>query len=90
MAATASTTPATAPTDGYALAATTSDIEARQVNAMSKTMSPQVNPFMDPATEQEAAGDEAQFSVDSTLAVGKNASLTLGTDSLIVLGMSHN
>ena len=89
MAATAPTTPAAGITTDYTLTATVSDIEARQVNAMSKTMSAHVNPFMDPAAEQEAAGDEAQFSVDSTLAVGKNASLTLGTDSLIVLGMSH-
>lgn len=89
MAATAPTTPTpdVAATTDYTLTATTSDIEARQVNAMSKTMSAHANPFMDPAAEQEAAGDETQFSVDSTLSVGKNASLTLGTDSLIVLGM---
>ena len=89
MASTAPTTPAAGISADYTLTATASDIEARQVNAMSKTMNARVNPFMDPAAEQEAAGDEAQFSVDSTLAVGKNASLTLGTDSLIVLGMSH-
>lgn len=89
MAATAPTTAAAATTDNYTLTTTTSDIEARQVNAMSKTMSAHANPFMDPAAEQEAAGDEAQFSVDSTLAVGKNASLTLATDSLIVLGRSQ-
>ena len=89
MASTAPTTPAPGISTDYALTATASDIEARQVNAMSKTMSAHANPFMDPAAEQEAAGDEAQFSVDSTLAVGKSASLTLGTDSLIVLGMSH-
>lgn len=89
MAATAPTTYAAATLDDYILTATTSDIEARQVDAMSKTMSVHANPFLDSAAEQEAAGDEAQFSVDSTLAVGKNASLTLGTDSLIVLGTSH-
>lgn len=89
MAATAPTTPTAGITTDYTLTATASDTEARQVNDMSKTMSAHANPFMDPAAEQEAAGDEAQFSVDSTLAVGKNASLTLGTDSLIVLGMSH-
>ena len=47
------------------------------------------NPFMDPVTEQENAGDEADFSINSTLAVRRNASLTLATDSLIVLGMSQ-
>lgn len=56
---------------------------------MNKSMTAHANPFMDPAVEQEAAGDEVAFSVDSTLAVGKgqHASLTLATDSLIVLGM---
>jgi hypothetical protein len=41
------------------------------------------DPFAEPDVD-----DEAQFVVDSTLSVGRNASLTLGTDSLIVLGMS--
>ena len=54
---------------------------------MQKFMSAHATPFSDPAMEQEAAGDEAAFSVDSTLAVGMkgDASLTLATDSLIVL-----
>ena len=40
------------------------------------------DPFVDPI---ESPGEEA-FAVDATLSVGRNASLTLGTDSLIVLG----
>lgn len=44
------------------------------------------NPFVDPITSMEEQAQEQSFAVDSTLAVGKNASLTLGTDSLIVLG----
>ena len=42
------------------------------------------NPFVDPNTSEEQAR-EASFTRDSTLAVGRDASLTLGTDSLIVL-----
>ncbi len=57
-----------------------------QSNTMNKAITASANPFMDPVLEQEAAGQESAFSVDSTLAVGKNASLTLATDSLIVLG----
>jgi hypothetical protein len=51
----------------------------------SMTMEPNVDsdPFADPHVD-----DDAQFVVDSTLNVGRHASLTLGTDSLIVLGMS--
>jgi hypothetical protein len=41
------------------------------------------DPFAEPDVD-----DEPQFVIDSTLSVGRNASLTLGTDSLIVLGMS--
>jgi sphingosine kinase len=48
------------------------------------------NPFVDPVVESDDAGDEHSFAVDSTLAVGKDASLTLGTDSLIVLGELEN
>jgi hypothetical protein len=47
------------------------------------------NPFVDPASsvEQDATRGRGNSSAtDSTIAVGKNASLTLGTDSLIVLG----
>lgn len=44
------------------------------------------NPFIDPDTSFE--GGRGSFAVDATLAVGKNASLTLGTDALIVLGAS--
>lgn len=42
------------------------------------------NPFVDPVTSEEQVR-EATFTRDSTLAVGRDASLTLGTDSLIVL-----
>ena len=40
------------------------------------------NPFADPSLHD----DQHRFVQDSTLSVGRNASLTLGTDSLIVLG----
>lgn len=40
------------------------------------------DPFADPITS-------AQTTKDATLLVGRNASLTLGTDSLIVLGKSR-
>jgi hypothetical protein len=38
------------------------------------------NPFVDPINSFD------EQAIESTLAVGKNASLTLGTDSLILLG----
>ena len=41
------------------------------------------DPFADPIYEQ----DQRSFVGESTLAVGRSASLTLGTDTLIVLGM---
>ena len=41
------------------------------------------NPFADPSLRD----DEHHFVQESTLSVGRNASLTLGTDSLIVLGI---
>lgn len=41
------------------------------------------NPFVDPV---DVSGNRSSFAADSTLAVGRNASLTLGTDALIVLG----
>jgi sphingosine kinase len=44
------------------------------------------DPFVDPSSEAEDIGTDHAFAVNSTLAVGRNASLTLGTDSLIVLG----
>ncbi len=44
------------------------------------------DPFTDPSSEAEDLGSDHAFAVNSTLAVGRNASLTLGTDSLIVLG----
>jgi sphingosine kinase len=53
---------------------------------MTTTSSNADNPFVDPNPSFEADGRGNSFAVDATLAVGKNASLTLGTDSLIVLG----
>ena len=49
---------------------------------MTSRQSVESNPFADPNIHEDAdhAGEE------STLTVGRNASLTLGTDSLIVLG----
>jgi len=47
------------------------------------------NPFVDPITSFEEYDRDHSFAIDSTLAVGRNASLTLGTDSLIVLGESR-
>jgi sphingosine kinase len=43
------------------------------------------NPFVDPVPSFEEHGRDHSV-VDSTLPVGRNASLTLGTDALIVLG----
>lgn len=43
------------------------------------------DPFADPAQAEE---DQRTFVSESTLNVGRNANLTLGTDSLIVLGLS--
>ena len=40
------------------------------------------DPFVDPASDGEEPDDIEEI----TLPVGRNASLTLGTDSLIVLG----
>lgn len=40
-----------------------------------------LDPFADPIVE-----DQRRFVDESTLNVGRNASLTLGTDALIVLG----
>lgn len=48
------------------------------------------DPFADPLPYRPLTAVEPrrQFSAESTLSVGRNASLTLGTDSLIVLGTS--
>jgi sphingosine kinase len=55
------------------------------------TTSPQADdPFVDPSSEAEDIGTDHAFAVNSTLVVGRNASLTLGTDSLIVLGEQHS
>lgn len=57
------------------------------------------DPFKDPSLSTLSAVPGSQLEASSTLAVGKDASLTLGTDSLIVLGncllscqssLSHN
>jgi hypothetical protein len=48
------------------------------------------DPFVDPSSEAEELGGDHAFAVNSTLVVGRNASLTLGTDSLIVLGEPYN
>lgn len=50
---------------------------------MAATIGPE-DPFVDPVNSADYT--EHGFVVDATLAVGKNASLTLGTDALIVLG----
>lgn len=47
------------------------------------------NPFVDPTASFEEHARDSSFALDSTLPVGRNASLTLGTDSLIVLGVSN-
>jgi len=44
------------------------------------------DPFADPGGLVEDSGN---FVAESTLNVGRNASLTLGTDALIVLGMAE-
>ena len=44
------------------------------------------NPFADPAASSSTVNTSQLGSEDATLPVGRNASLTLGTDSLIVLG----
>jgi hypothetical protein len=46
------------------------------------------NPITGPSSAEQSTDSILQdFAADSTLVVGRNASLTLGTDSLIVLGM---
>ena len=41
---------------------------------------------MDPFADHAAISEEREAITQSTLAVGRSATLTLGTDSLIVLG----
>ena len=52
---------------------------------MAPTSSTNSDPFADPIN---AAGDP-DYTEGWTLPVGRSASLTLATDSLIVLGMQH-
>lgn len=49
---------------------------------MTSRHSEESNPFADPSIHE----DTGHAVGESTLTVGRNASLTLGTDSLIVLG----
>lgn len=42
----------------------------------------------DPFADHAAIDDERDTIIESTLSVGRNATLTLGTDSVIVLGWS--
>jgi hypothetical protein len=57
---------------------------AKTINTGMARVSPvETDPFMDPA----AAGEEPDDLDGITLPVGKNASLTLATDSLVVLGI---
>lgn len=51
---------------------------------MSSTDLNNANPFADPSANSSQPDLE-----NSVLEVGRNASLTLGTDSLIVLGMTY-
>lgn len=50
---------------------------------MENRLRPDSDPFDDPVSVEE----QSDYGEDCTLVVGRNASLTLGTDSLIVLGM---
>lgn len=40
----------------------------------------------DPFADPDIVGEQQEFARESTLTVGRNASLTVATDSLIVLG----
>lgn len=53
---------------------------------MTTNLSSSDDPFVDPQSATEDHTSDHAFAADATLAVGRNASLTLGTDSLIVLG----
>lgn len=46
------------------------------------------NPFADPNLA-DSSDISQQLAEEATLTVGRNASLTLGTDSLVVLGISE-
>lgn len=48
------------------------------------------DPFMDPAAPELSTDGDIDFARDTTLVVGKDASLTLGTESLIVLGEHYS
>lgn len=49
---------------------------------MGKAPPVESDPFADP----DIVGEQEESTMESTLAVGRNATLTLATDSLIVLG----
>lgn len=53
---------------------------------MTTASAPADNPFVDPVGSFEDAGHGNSFAAAATLALGRNVSLTLGTDSLVVLG----
>lgn len=55
---------------------------------MTTTASATDNPFVDPVPAPDGLVHDHAVAVGSSLVVGKNASLTLATDSLIVLGES--
>lgn len=64
---------------------------ALRLPAIMAAMAGEDDPFRDPAAaplqpEHPVDGSWAHTNVPDTLAVGRNASLTLGTDSLVVLG----
>jgi hypothetical protein len=43
---------------------------------------------MDPFSDNAAIMEEREMVTEATIAVGRNATLTLGTDALIILGQS--
>ena len=53
---------------------------------MTTILSSSDDPFVDQLSATEDHTSDRAFAADTTLVVGRNASLTLGTDSLIVLG----
>lgn len=57
---------------------------------MTTNLSSSGDPFVDPQSATEDHTSDHAFAADATLVVGRNASLTLGTDSLIVLGEQDN
>jgi sphingosine kinase len=54
--------------------------------SMAGTDDPFRDPLLDSTPSQPPMNANPSLNVPDTLAVGRNASLTLGTDSLIVLG----